>query len=239
MTMELRSLIWDVDGTLAETEETHRAAFNQAFAEAGLSWRWERSAYAELLRVSGGRERIAHFMATSEGANAPPGLVIAALHARKTEIYNEMLASGRVGLRPGVARLFRRAQAAGIVQAICTTTSRVNVANLMRATLGENAPDFAAVVAGEDAYAKKPDPEAYRLVLSLLNLPPESCLAVEDSQNGLRAARAAGIPVLAVPGEYTTGDDFSGAAAVMDSLGEAELDDIRAVRLKFLRDRAV
>jgi len=184
--MELKALIWDVDGTLIDNEELHRAAFNQAFAEAGLDWRWNRRTYARLLAVSGGKERLAEFVQT----DAPPlpagDCLLARLHARKTDIYNQLLAQGDIQLRPGVARLLAEAQDAGLTLAIATTTSPANVRTLVSRFLGRIR--WTVVAAGDVVARKKPAADVYRLVLEQLGLAPGHCLAVEDSFNGLTAA---------------------------------------------------
>ncbi|MBZ0164464.1 MAG: HAD-IA family hydrolase [Notoacmeibacter sp.] len=219
----LRGLIFDVDGTLAETEELHRAAFNQAFEEAGLGWTWRRDDYRRLLRTTGGKERIAQYA----GEVGKPGLDIAALHRRKTAIYGERMASGRIALRPGVENLIRTAREREIALAIATTTTRANVEALFAATLGTEALDwFAAVCTANEAPVKKPDPQVYLLALQILGLGPDECLAFEDSANGLKAALAAGITTVVTPSTYTADDDFSGAALVIRDLeGLAEAQD--------------
>ena len=215
--MSVRALIFDVDGTLAETEELHRIAFNRTFAEAGLPWNWDRDLYRELLKVTGGRERIEAYAQRTgaEGIDAP------ALHRCKTEVYNELMVPGTVELRPGVEDLLRRARSAGIDLAIATTTSRPNVVGLLRATLGEDALGwFRSVRTGEDTTRKKPDPEVYRLVLGDLGYLPEDCLIFEDSENGLRAAKAVHVPTVITPSIYTGDDDFSGADYIFKNLDE-------------------
>jgi len=215
--MTVRALIFDVDGTLAETEELHRIAFNRAFAEAGLPWTWDRKLYGDLLKVAGGRERIeAH--ASRVGAQAVDA---PALHRRKTELYNEAMVPGLVELRPGVEDLLRRARTIGLDLAIATTTSRANVVGLMRGTLGEDALGwFRSIRTGEDTSRKKPDPEVFQRVLDDLGHRPEDCLIFEDSENGLRAAQAAHVPVVITPSIYTGEDDFSGADYIFKNLGE-------------------
>jgi HAD superfamily hydrolase (TIGR01509 family) len=215
--MTLNALIFDVDGTLAETEEAHRNAFMRAFAQAGLNWNWPPKLYRKLLKVSGGRERILAF-----DPDASPELV-AALHRRKTEIYTGMVASGRVMLRPGIERLIGEAREAGIRLAIASTTSRANVIAL----LGHRSEWFEVIACGEDAARKKPDPQVYQLVLSRMGLPAGECLALEDSANGVRAACAAGIDVVVSESIYTTGDDFSGALAVFPDLAKVDLGRLR------------
>ena len=222
--MGLRALIFDVDGTLAETEEIHRIAFERAFADDGLAWRWDVDLYRALLRVTGGKERIRHFLATS-GVEAIDEARIARLHGRKNEIYGEIVRGGGAGLRPGVAALIERTRAKGLRLAMATTTSRSNVAALLAGSFADF-PDglFEVIVAGEDVTAKKPDPEAYRITLARLGLPAEDCLAFEDSSNGLVAARGAGLRTIVTPSLYTAHDDFAGAEAVVADLTGVDLD---------------
>jgi HAD superfamily hydrolase (TIGR01509 family) len=210
----VRALVFDVDGTLAETEEIHRASFNQAFAEHGLGWSWDRGLYRDLLRTTGGRERILEY-ARRVGAD----LDARSLHARKTAIYAESIQTGQVALRPGVAALIAHGRRENLRLAIATTTSRPNVAALLEATLGrESVRWFASIRTGEDVAAKKPDPEVYRLVLSDLGLSAADCVAFEDSGNGLVAARAAGLRTVVAPSIYSAEDDFTGADLVVDTL---------------------
>ena len=217
--MTLSALIFDVDGTLAETEEAHRHAFVLAFGQMGLNWSWPPQLYRKLLKVSGGRERILAF-----DPDASPELV-GALHRRKTEIYTDMVKSGRVAMRPGVEPLILEAKAAGVRLAIASTTSRANVLAL----LGHRLEWFETIACGEDTTHKKPDPEVYALVLKRLGLPAAECLALEDSSNGVRAARAAGIGVVVSESMYTTGDDFTGALAILPNLAGVRLDQLRGL----------
>lgn len=208
MFADVEALVFDVDGTLAETEEAHRQAFNAAFAEAGLDWDWTPGLYGELLKVTGGKERIAHHRPL------PPS-VIAGLHARKTALYAARVAGGAAPLRPGVEALIGEARVRGVRLAIATTTSRPNIDALLAATLGAHAAAwFEAIVCGEDVAAKKPDPEVYRLALAKLGLPAERAIAIEDSWNGVRAAKTAGLRVIATPSLYTAADDLSQADLV-------------------------
>jgi HAD superfamily hydrolase (TIGR01509 family) len=218
------ALVFDVDGTLAETEEAHRQAFNDAFADAGLDWRWDPPLYRRLLDVTGGKERVRHFTDARGGRPRLDDAAVRRLHARKTARYAELVATGRVGLRPGVARLLAEARAARVPLAIATTTSRPNVEALLAAALGPEAPGWFAVVAAGDAVpAKKPAPDVYLLALRELGLPPGRCVAFEDSRNGALAALAADLPTVVTVSAYTDHHAFPpGVLAVLDHLGEPE-----------------
>ncbi len=222
----LEALIFDVDGTLAETEEVHRAAFNEMFEEAGLGWHWDRPLYKRLLDVTGGKERIAHFIAIEKPAALPLaaggqslGEAIAAMHKRKTDIYNRRVAEGGLDLRPGVEALIRHAGQTGMRLAIATTTSLANVESLLAATLGpDGTRRFEVIAAGDMVRAKKPAPDVFLLALERLGLPPQRCLAIEDSINGLQSAGAAGLATLVTRSAYTADQCFDGALAVHDTL---------------------
>lgn len=223
----LDALIFDVDGTLSETEETHRAAFNEVFAEDGLGWSWDQALYKRLLDVTGGKERIRYYLDSFDPprSSAIPTAAaeltqwIAGLHARKTLIYNAMIDDGAAGLRPGVEALIRHARNSGIRLAIATTTSLPNVESLIRACLGENGLDFFEVIAaGDQVKAKKPAPDVFLAALERLGLPAQSCLALEDSVNGLKSARAAGLPVVITTSIYTDDQAFPDALVTLPDL---------------------
>ncbi|MBL3586886.1 HAD-IA family hydrolase [Rhodovulum sulfidophilum] len=211
--MTIRALIFDLDGTLAETEETHRAAFNASFAARGLDWHWSREDYAVLLKTGGGKERLRAFQAGLPEAARLPEADLVRLHAEKTETYGRMIAEGAVGLRPGVEDLILHAREAEMAIAMATTSSRPSVEALVRACWGKPADRvFDVIAAGDEVARKKPDPGIYRLALERLGLPARDCLAFEDSHIGLQSARAAGLGVVITPSTYTEDDDFTGAA---------------------------
>jgi beta-phosphoglucomutase-like phosphatase (HAD superfamily) len=224
----LQALLFDVDGTLADTERNgHRPAFNKAFAAAGLDWDWSVDLYGELLKVTGGKERIRHYL-QEHRPDVPLGgdtdAYIAGLHLAKNRIYAESVAAGDVPLRPGVKRLLLEARAVGLRLAIATTTSTENVTALLEHCISPGSPGWFEVIgAGDMVPAKKPAPDVYRYVLEALRLRPEQCLALEDSGTGLRAALAAGLPTLVTVSDYAVDDDFDGAAVVLDHLGEPGL----------------
>ncbi len=207
------ALLWDVDGTLAETElQGHRLAFNRAFAEAELPWRWDEATYLELLAVSGGRERLAGWLARVEGTPPAPGR-LDALVASKQAHYAELVRSGGLALRPGVAELIAEAAAARLPQVIVTTSSRGAVQALVEGSLGALAEAFRFWVCGDDVAAKKPDPEGYRLAVEGLSLPAGQLLALEDSGNGVAAAQAAGVPCLLTLSRLSRQEPPGGLAA--------------------------
>ncbi|MFM9072642.1 MAG: HAD-IA family hydrolase [Cyanobium sp.] len=222
--MGLNALLWDVDGTLAETEfHGHRQAFNQAFAAAELPWRWDETTYRELLAISGGRERIRHFLEHHQGAFVPASLV-ESLMAAKQEAYANLARSGSLPLRPGVKRLVGEAADQGIPQALVTTSSRSAVAALLEGHDPALARAFAFWICGEDVRTKKPSPEGYQDALDRLNLPSTEVLALEDSPQGLTAARAASLPCLLTLAEQSTSEEGSpwwhGATAAVNHLGD-------------------
>jgi HAD superfamily hydrolase (TIGR01509 family) len=210
----LRALIFDVDGTLAETEEIHRRAFNEVFAAEGIGWDWDQALYARLLEVTGGKERIRHYIDAYGATPALDDAAIAALHRAKTQRYTHMIDSGEIGLRPGIARLLEEAPAQGVRLAIATTTSRPNVDALLRVTLGSQ--PFEVIAAGDEVAAKKPAPDVYLLALERLGLPASDCVAIEDTINGLRSAQAAGLACVITPSVYGGTGPFPGALKVVE-----------------------
>lgn len=223
----LAALLWDVDGTLAETErDGHRVAFNQAFEALGLRWHWDHKRYGRLLRVTGGRERLLAAMAEERDAPPTPAerqALARKLHDTKNHCYARLVYEGGIALRGGVAPLIHEARAQGVRQAIVTTTSRANVETLLARQLGPAWADmFDAVLCGEDVRAKKPDPEVYLLALRALRLQPRQALALEDSGPGASAAQAAGVPVLVTRSVYFPADPVEPALAVGPGLHTRE-----------------
>jgi len=241
----LKCLLWDVDGTLADTErDGHRIAFNQAFTEAGIDRQWDVPTYGELLAVTGGKERI-RFDYERRGIEPPEAQAIAELHARKTSHYQDLIAGGRIPLRPGVRRLLEEAHAAGIVLAVATTTTPAALDALIEHSLGSEWFDrFAVRAAGDIVPAKKPAPDIYLYAMRELGLGADACLAMEDSGNGWRAARDAGLKCVVTVNDYTRAQDFSGADLVVSEFGEPDgeaidvlanphqLSDLHHVRLE-------
>jgi HAD superfamily hydrolase (TIGR01509 family) len=229
----LEALIFDLDGTLADTEETHRQAFNAAFIELGLWWDWSPPLYARLLAVSGGKERLRHYIGTLRVAAAERARlleIVPALHETKTRIYTELVRLGRRPFRGGVLALLRAAREARLKLAIASTTTSANVSALLEANLG--APSgiaFDVIACGDQVKDKKPAPDIYRLALASLRVAPESCVAFEDSLNGLRAAKAAGLATVVTPSRWTAEQDFSAADLVLPSLEGLDLPRIAQV----------
>jgi HAD superfamily hydrolase (TIGR01509 family) len=229
----LNALIFDVDGTLADTESVHLQAFNHAFAQEGLDWHWDLAHYTRLLDISGGKERMLHHWqqvnpGVRELHSGAVQATIERLHEVKTAFYEQAVNDGAVQLRPGVLALLDEARAAGLQLAIATTTSPVNIAALLRRAIG---PDwrshFRAVGDASNAPLKKPHPQVYLRVLDELGLSPAACIAFEDSANGLRAALAAGLPTVITPNSFTAHHDFGGALRVVPDLGAVSVPLLR------------
>jgi HAD superfamily hydrolase (TIGR01509 family) len=223
---KLEALIFDVDGTLSNTErDGHYVAFNRAFADAGLDWRWDVELYGDLLSVTGGKERLAYYLQRYRPDFHPPDGAdnfVERLHALKTKHYLGILAERGIPFRPGVERLLTEARAEGLRLAIATTTTAVNVTALLESVLPGKVGWFEVIGAGDVVAAKKPAPDIYNHVLAELRLRPEQCLAFEDSEMGLRSSLAAGIKTIVTVNSFTAEQDFTGAALVIDNLGEAQ-----------------
>ena len=220
----IEALIFDVDGTLADTEEVHRTAFNLAFERFGLGWEWDKLLYRQLLNTTGGKERIAAYI---ERLGLPPAEtrnllgLLPDVHAQKTKFYAAVVNDGALPLRDGVLRLIDEALAAGCRLAIASTTTAVNIDALLQSTLGARGLDIFNVIAcGDQVRAKKPAPDIYRLALRHLDLPSERAVAFEDSANGLRAATATGLFTVVTPTYWSEDSDFSGAGLLLPSLGD-------------------
>ena len=230
--MTLQALIFDVDGTLADTELAHLAAFNQAFAQEGIGWQWDVPLYTQLLEVSGGKERMLHYWKQVRPDVTDLGnrvqATIARLHELKTAAYEQAVRDGAVQLRPGVLALIEAAHAEGLRLAIATTTSAVNIVALLRRAIGPDWQRFFTVV--EDASTaprKKPDPMVYQQTLARLAVPAAACLAFEDSANGLMAARTAKLATIVTPNDFTAHHDFTGALRVLPDLAGVSVAQLR------------
>lgn len=223
----LKALLFDVDGTLADTErDGHRPAFNAAFREFGMDWDWDVPLYGKLLAVTGGKERMKYYVEHFRPDYEKPANfdeLIAQLHQAKTRHYTKLLAEGGIPLRPGVERLLREARAAGLILGVATTTTPENVTALLRYSLAEDGADwFTVIAAGDIVPAKKPAADIYVWALRQLGLGAEECLAFEDSENGIRASLGAGLKTVVTVNDYTRDHDFTGALAVLTDLGEAD-----------------
>ncbi len=224
---ELKAFLFDVDGTLADTErDGHRVAFNRAFKDAGLDWEWSPELYGELLAVTGGKERTRYYLDKfNTDFQRPENLddFIKGLHAAKTEHYTQMLAEGAIPLRPGVARLINEAREAGLRLAVATTTTPANVEALLSHALAPDAMSwFEVIAAGDVVPAKKPAPDIYHYAMQAMGLTPADCIAFEDSRNGILSSQGAGLKTIITVNGYTADDDFSGAAIVLDQMGEPD-----------------
>lgn len=224
--MKIKAIIFDVDGTLADTEEAHRISFNKTFAENHLDWNWDVALYDKLLKVTGGKERINHFITTCVPDFKKPddydGFV-KRLHLAKTAHYTALLREGGIPLRPNIKRLITEAKQAGLKLAIATTTSQDNVITLLQQGLGAGSEALFDVIGyGDIVQHKKPAPDIYLWVLEQLGLAAAECIALEDSENGLRSSLSAGLKTFITITHYTNKQDFSGASAVLQDLSDLE-----------------
>jgi HAD superfamily hydrolase (TIGR01509 family) len=225
MSTELQAFLFDVDGTLADTErDGHRVAFNMAFEEYGLDWNWSIDTYGELLAVTGGKERMKHYAENYlEPSQVPDNImqIIPELHQAKTRHYTELLSTGAIPLRPGVERLINEARERGYRLAIATTTTPENVTALLTHTLGAESIDwFEVIAAGDIVPAKKPAPDIYNYAMDKMQLDANQCIAFEDSANGIRSSAGANLNTIITINDYTVDHDFSGASIVLDQMGE-------------------
>lgn len=225
--MTLEALIFDLDGTMADTEEVHRQAFNAAFIKLDLWWDWGPLRYSELLEVSSGVERLHRYVDSLEVAPAEKArlrALVPVIHFIKSEIYLDLLRSWKPALRPGVKRLVGEAHEQGLQVAVVTTSATANA----RAVLDNHFKgEIALLVCADEVARKKPAPDLYLRALSLLRKSASACVALEDSANGLRAARAAGLATIVTPSRWTMAQDFAGADLLRPDLEAIGLEDVR------------
>jgi len=225
----IKAILFDVDGTLSETEEIHRKSFNKAFGVHGLTWHWSRAEYRKLLDVSGGKERIRFYLSARPDDLLPSNDLdefVRSVHGTKTINYTQLVEDGAAELRPGIRELIEQTARRGIRRAIATTTSLPNVEALLGAAYGRDGMGlFETICAGDSVANKKPAPDVYLATLEEMKLRPDECIAIEDSRNGLVAATAAGIPTVVTPGIYTDDQNFDEAMLVTEDL-RASLPEI-------------
>lgn len=236
--MGLAAVIFDVDGTLVDSErDGHRVAFNHAFAAFGLEDRWDEPAYGRLLAVAGGRMRLRHYFLASGMPESHADDLAVALHKVKTRLFRDLIEDGAVPTRPGVRRLIDELDDAGVHIAVATTGSRAWVLPLLEQHFGT--ARFAAIVTGDDVQNLKPDPEAFHLAVAALGVPPADVVVLEDSENGVAAAVAAGLVCVAVTNDYTRGDHVDRAALVTDGFGDPGIAQVRNGDASLLVDGAI
>jgi HAD superfamily hydrolase (TIGR01509 family) len=225
-----KALIFDCDGVLADTEQFgHLPAFNQMWKELGVPWSWSVEEYGRKLKIGGGKERMASLFSDPAflAAFAPPtddagrAEMLAAWHKKKTALYKEIIASGKIPARSGVKRLSEEALDKGWTLAVASTSAQEAVESVLKHTMGEaTAGRFSLVLAGDVVKAKKPAPDIYLLAAEKLKVAPSACVVVEDSRNGLEAAVAAGMKCVVTVSGYTCEEDFTEASIVLSCLGD-------------------
>lgn len=224
MGKQLKALIFDCDGVLVDTErDGHRVAFNKAFAKKGYNIEWDVELYKELLKVAGGKERMRHYFDQTRWPEdvTDKDSLIKELHKLKTDLFMQIIESGKLPLRPGAARLVDEAIAENVGLAVCSTANERAVNLVVEKLLGpERKAKFDLILAGDVVSKKKPDPEIYNLALQRLDLKPNECVVIEDSRNGLLAAKTAGIYCVITTNSYTKDEDFTEADVVVSELGD-------------------
>ena len=226
---ELKALIFDCDGVLVDTErDGHRVAFNQAFAQKGYSFQWDVELYGELLKVAGGKERMrAYFDKNGWPSDiSDKKAFVKEMHRLKTDLFMNIIDSGQLPLRVGVKRLVDEAIAENVTLAVCSTSNERAVNLVVERLLGSKRRDkFSAILAGDVVSRKKPDPEIYNLAKERLGLDLAECMVVEDSRNGLIAAKGAGMKCVVTISSYTGYEDFTEADKIVNELGD--LGDVK------------
>jgi HAD superfamily hydrolase (TIGR01509 family) len=222
--MKLEALIFDLDGTLVDTEELHRQSYNQTFLDFGFGWSWSQDSYAELLTVSGGEARIARYLDLADLLPAEKTRLrrlIPAVHRQKTRLYGELIESNGIHPRPGAARLIEEAKRAGVSMGVVASSAAANVDALLTSAFGRDARNaMMATVSADVVSRKKPAPDIYELVLTMLRASADASVAFEDSTNGLLAAKAVGLYTVVTPSRWTIRQRFQGADLLLSSLGD-------------------
>ena len=226
----IQAVLFDMDGVICDTErDGHRVSFNMTFKEFGFQDEWSVEQYHELLQIGGGKERMKHYWETHGFSRPVPAdqidQLVKDMHKRKTALYVELIKAGKLPLRPGVHRFLHEAGEAGLKRAVCTTSNEQAAAAMIETLLGDI--PFDLVLAGDVVSKKKPDPEIYNLALSKLGLKPEAAFAVEDSRNGVLAARNAGLRVVVTTNGYTEQEDVSDGDIIVTCLGDSPADRCR------------
>jgi HAD superfamily hydrolase (TIGR01509 family) len=238
--MTLEALIFDLDGTMADTEEAHRQAFNAAFITLELWWDWGPLRYSELLEISSGIERLHHYVERLEALpeeKARLHAIVPAIHATKSEIYRELVRGGQPPLRPGIERLIAEARDEGVQVAVVSTSTSANALEVLGHHFRQGGIEL--LVCADEVARRKPAPDIYQRALSLLRKPPSACVAFEDSANGLRAARAAGLATIVTPSRWTMAQDFAGADALIPDLNDCGLEDVRRIHHRARQRRGI
>ena len=222
---KIKAIFFDQDGVIIDTErDGHRVSFNMTFKEFGFTDEWSVDYYHELLQIGGGKERMRHHLQTKAFSKpVPPEEVdelIRNMHKRKTALFVKLIEAGKLPLRPGIHRLMKEAMNAGLKVGVCTTSNEQTA----KAITEDFLPDikFDVVLAGDVVSRKKPDPEIYNLALTLTGLKPEEAIVIEDSRNGVLAAKSAGIHVVVTTNYYTEQEDLSGGDIIVSCLGDPD-----------------
>jgi HAD superfamily hydrolase (TIGR01509 family) len=223
-------LIFDCDGVLIDTEHGHLRAFNEMWRQAGVPWSWTAAQYAAKLRISGGKERLNSLYDESAFRAAWPvpscrkewRQVVESWHRLKTQIFLQLVRSGQVQARPGVARIAAQSHAAGWRTAVATASAAESAQAVLNHVMGPRLAAGFAVIGGDSVEAKKPAPDVYLRAAQVIGQQSRDCVVIEDTCNGLRAATAAGMVCVVTPTQVSKDEDFDQAALVISCLGDPD-----------------
>lgn len=221
----IKAVFFDQDGVIIDTErDGHRVSFNMTFKEFGFTDEWSVDYYHELLQIAGGKERMKHHWKT-KGFSKPLAEeeidnLVKEMHKRKTALFVELIETGKLPLRSGIHRFMKEAMEAGLKIAVCTTSNEQAAKAITEKILTDI--KFDVVLAGDVVKNKKPDPEIYNLALSKLGLSPHEVFVVEDSKNGVKAAKAAGLKTIVTTNHYTEKEDVSAGDVIVSCLGDPD-----------------
>ena len=215
----LEGVFWDLDGTIANTElEAHLPAFNHAFNDLGINWNWDTNKYIDLLRINGGKNRIAHYSKINND-NFSNDLIFK-IHEKKQLYYLELIKKNSVNFKTGVFRLINELHKKKIRQFIVTSSSR-NQVDLLIEYLFKGFNPFDFIISSEDVELKKPNPLPYLKAVELSGIKKNNLIVFEDSNPGLKSSLAADLATIFVPSNIPIVlDENIQLDCILDSLGD-------------------
>jgi HAD superfamily hydrolase (TIGR01509 family) len=225
---QLKAVMFGATGAVAETADLQRQAFNAAFKQAGLDWKWSAIAYKDLLKTAGGAARIRAFRDSDPSRSDVSDKMVDELQAAKDAAFVDLMTRTKLSPRPGVKELMDACIGADVKLAWCTSSSP-SVVKAIKQSLAKQLPlkQVESTVTSDRIQAAKPSPDSYLQGLKDLGLTAAEVVTIEDTPAGVEAAKAAGIVTLATPGDTTAGQDFSAADRLATSLSSVTLQELQ------------